>query len=100
MEEQAVPDSDVSVYGLRADMEKAGYNKLATSMALRELNQKNMLELYNAQSSYNYEEYSACRLTDDGVKWLLKNKGKFEFKISRAQKTLDIEEDFDDDLPF
>lgn len=99
-EEQTIPDTDVSLFGLKNDMNKIGYTNFATGTALRTLKSKGFITLYEAHSDWNNETFSACTLTSEGEEWLLKNQNKFEFKLKREENNEPETNDIEDDLPF
>jgi len=99
-EEQTIPDTDVSLFGLKNDMNKIGYTNFATGTALRTLKSKGFIIFYEAHSDWNNETYSACTLTDEGEEWLLKNQNEFEFKLKRDEGSGTDINDIEDDLPF
>lgn len=99
-EEQTIPNTDVSLYGLKNDMNEIGYTNFATGTAIRTLQYKGFIKLYDAQSDLNNGTFDACTLTDIGEAWLLKNQDKFEFKLKRKENSGTDINDIEDDLPF
>ena len=93
LENQITQDESVSIYSIKNDMDKAGFNSLAVSLAIRELQRKGFIETLK-ETDYNNNEFSACKLTETGEKWAIENQDFFEFKKSKPN-----EEDFPD-LPF
>jgi len=93
MENQISPDDNTSVYGLKNEMNKSGYNDIATSIGIRALVKYGMVETFKAVDDYNNgQEYSACRLTEKGENWILSNQDQFQFRKINTSS--------DDDLPF
>lgn len=79
MENQLTRDDSVSLYNIKNDMDKAGFNALAVSISVRELQSKGFLETFK-ESDYNNNEYVVCQLTELGEKWILDNQNLIEFK--------------------
>ncbi len=94
MENQLTREDTVSIYNIKKDMEKAGFNALAVSISIRELQSKGFIETFK-QSDYNDNEYVVCQLTELGEKWVLKNQDLMQFKNERKDEL-----GKDDDLPF
>ena len=97
MENQLSNEDTVSIYSLRNDMEKAGYNTIAVSISIRELARQGLIETLKEYSNYNNEEYIACKLTETGENWILSNQDKIEFRKPENQQEEITPED---DLPF
>ena len=77
-------------------MSKAGYTDIATSVGIRTLVLKNMIETFKEIDNWNNgQEYSVCRLTEIGENWILSNQEQLEFR--RAKTT---EQKNDNNLPF
>ena len=90
------PEDMVAIENVKNDMEGAGYNKLATSLGLRELRKRGFLNLITVNNDFGDYQYDAYKVTDDGVSWLLRNKEKLVLKSESKDKNMDVEED----LPF
>jgi hypothetical protein len=76
----------VSPYRVREDMEAAGFTRLATTMGIRSLLEKEMLattELYNDQG----DTYTAYQVTSKGMRWLFDNKDKVALRKQRSDKS-------------
>lgn len=85
----------ISTYTLKNEMDKAGYTNLATSIAIKTLLKKNMIETDVESDHYNNgEEYVVCRLTNKGENWILSNQEQFQFR-----KSVNIQEN-SNALPF
>lgn len=80
MERQTTPGDDVSIYLLKQDMDKAGYNPIATSVGLRTLTTKGMLATFSQFDPESGEEYTASRITEKGEQWVLQNLHLITFK--------------------
>ena len=76
---------------------KAGYNDIAVSIGLRQLKRKNYIQT-QLGSDYNGNEYPVCRLTQEGVNFVLKNTELFDLREPQeAENFIDLNAD---DLPF
>lgn len=93
MEKQLSPEDDLSVYELKDDMNKSGYTDIATSMGIRTLKAKSLIETFIATEDEFDRTYTACRLTKEGDAWLFENSDKIKFRIDES----DVESD---ELPF
>ena len=80
MENQLTSEDSVSIYSLKSDMDKAGFNTIATSISVRELQRKGLIETFKEYNDYNDQEYSACKLAASGVEWIMNNQDKIEFR--------------------
>lgn len=96
IENQLTDEDTVSVYSLKTDMDKAGFNSIAISISLRELKRKGLIETFKEYSDYNNQEYLACKLTEKGEQWILSNQDKIEFRKQPTSNSDNV----DDDLPF
>jgi nucleoside 2-deoxyribosyltransferase len=81
------PDDGISAYRVREDMDKAGFTKLATTLGLKALLDKEMLDTTKYQDS-DGEWFTAYRVTTNGMSWLFANQDKLTLKRD------------DDDVPF
>lgn len=94
MENNLSSENTFSLYMLRDEMHKAGYTDIATSIAVRTLTAKDMIEtLKTVDEYYNQGEYIACRILPAGENWIVQNQDKIEFRIKEQNN-------FDDNLPF
>jgi hypothetical protein len=82
------PHDGISAAQIRSDMAKAGFAKLAATLGIRALVDKEMLT-----SSQHYDGYLVYGLADRGMMWLLGNKDMLTLR-------LDDDVDDDDDVPF
>lgn len=96
MENQFSNEDSVSIYRLKDDMDKAGFNAIATSISIRELHRKGLIETFKEYSDFNQEEYLTCKLTENGENWVLSNQDKIEFRKQPKNGT----EQSPDTLPF
>lgn len=79
MENQLTQEDSVSLYNIKNDMDKAGFNALAVSISVRELQNKGFIETFK-ESDYHNNEYIACRLTVTGEKWIIENQSLMQFR--------------------
>ena len=70
--EQLTDEQTVSVYGLRNQMMKAGFNETATSIGLRLLQRKGFI-ITLIDSDFGGNDFNACKLTENGIEFILKN---------------------------
>lgn len=70
------PEDYASTYQIKRDMERSGFTKIATTLALKSLVQKELLT-YSRYSDYNGEHYFGYSFTDRGWEWVLTNQSKF-----------------------
>ena len=82
------PNDHASTFQIKRDMEASGFTKAATTLALRSLLQKGLLEIGQHEDPGG-DYYTGYKLTDQGWSWILGNKDKF---ILRKQAH--------DDIPF
>jgi hypothetical protein len=73
------PDDGISAYRVREDMEKAGFTKLATTLGLKALLNKGMLDTTQYQD-IDGEPFTAYRVIDKGMSWLFANQDKLTLK--------------------
>jgi len=79
MENQLTREDSVSLYNIRNDMDKAGFNALAVSISVRELQSKGFIDTFK-ESDYNNNEYIVCQLTALGEKWIIDNQNLLQFR--------------------
>ncbi len=72
-------DDGISTYRVREDMEKAGFTKLAATLGLKALLDKEMLEAFQRQD-YDREVFTAYRVTETGMAWLFANQDKLTLR--------------------
>ncbi|MBP5983419.1 MAG: hypothetical protein KA734_06830 [Fluviicola sp.] len=95
IENQLTSEDTVSVYSLKSDMDKAGFNAIAISLSIRELQRKGFIETFKEYSDFNNQEYLACKLTQSGEAWIMNNQDKIEFRKKKNNGT-----EIADDLPY
>lgn len=84
----------VSAWSIRQDIERAGYTRIAATIALTTLLRKGMIQDYVSED-INEEKYIAYSLTEKGMSWLLDNQHMFVLKDEKKQTEV-----VDDDIPF
>jgi hypothetical protein len=85
----SIPSDGIGAYSIREDMEKAGFTKLAATLGLTALLNKEILETFEAQE-WNIDPYTAYRVTPKGMSWLFSNRDILALR----------QDDDDDDVPF
>ena len=90
------PDGLVSAYIIRQDMEKSGFTRIATTLALTSLLRKRLVEASELQD-YQSDPYMAYRLEASGMDWLLKNQDHLVLR-QRAKEEPPVREA--EDVPF
>ena len=74
-EEVNDPEAVISTGIFRHNMERAGFTKLAGTLALKSLLDREMLEQFEDEN-YNGETYLVFKVTSKGMDWLFTNKEK------------------------
>lgn len=97
MENTISKDDYVSIYTLKLQMNKSGYTDVATSVGIRTLEKMKLLETFMQQDDLNnYQDFIACKLTENGENWVLDNQDKLEFRLD----PFSFDNDKDYELPF
>ena len=73
------PDDGISAYRVREDMEKAGFTKLAATLGLKALLDKEMLETFQDRD-FDNSVFNAYRVTEKGMAWLFANQDKITLR--------------------
>jgi nucleoside 2-deoxyribosyltransferase len=100
-------DDHIATSHIRREMESRGYTKLATTISLRSLVLKELIQ-GEMHSAYQSDDYYGYQLTEQGWKWMVENKSSFLLvkppaiperrpTPAKAPTTFD---DIDDDIPF
>lgn len=89
----------VSQYGVNSGMQAAGFNDLATRMALQELLDDGLISRHE-ESDFNGNQYNSYMITKKAVRWLQENIGSLNLHHQPDAKSEDEAERFDDDIPF
>ena len=72
-------ESGVSVWRLNDEMNKSGYNDIATSVGVMSLEKVKMIETLKL-NDLDGSQYTACKLTEKGKEWILTNQDRLEFR--------------------
>jgi hypothetical protein len=93
--------SGINFWTLAENMRKAGYLKVASSLAVSQLQSKEMIEVRRvAFENYDDNQFFA---TSTGEEWLLSNQNELNLKIHRTPNVDDLVQSTDitdDDIPF
>lgn len=92
------PSDRVGTYGIKEDMNRAGFTKIAVTLALTSLLRKGMIE-DTMDSDINGNEFFLYNISSKGMEWLLQNQDKLVLKVQKS-KAAQILEKIDDDIPF
>jgi hypothetical protein len=84
------PADVVPVYTIRTDIEKAGFTRIAVTLALAALLKKGLVSSRDLFSERDEASYSVYGITEDGMSWLMANQDKLVLR-NRAE---------DDEIPF
>lgn len=87
------PQGGISAYLIREDMGKAGFTKLAATLGLKALLDKDMLSTFE-DSDFDGSHFTAYRVTDKGMAWLFANQSTLA--LHRPSTASDER----DDIPF
>ncbi|MDQ3288660.1 MAG: nucleoside 2-deoxyribosyltransferase [Pseudomonadota bacterium] len=102
-QELVAPDGCIPVTSVRQDMERAGFTRLATTIAIRQLTDKGLLEQTTGHD-YDGDSYPAMAMTASGFSWLVNNRSTLALtkaKPPRKNTSSGFADDFaDDDIPF
>ena len=94
--EQITDEQSVSIYMLKDQMSKAGFNDTAMSIGIRMLQRKQLIETY-IDEDWNGNEFNACRLTPKGIDFILNNVDLFNVKQKDSSTSNRM---LTNDLPF
>jgi predicted transcriptional regulator len=97
-------DSDIdgiAMYNIANDMERIGFNKLATKVALTVLHKKGMVER-STKSDFDGSSFYVYDTTPFGEAYVLDNTSQIQFRLERTQihSTIRGADPRDDDIPF
>jgi hypothetical protein len=84
------PHDGISAFEIRSDMVRAGFTKIAATLGLKSLLNKDMLESFEDYNNIDYYSFIVYRVTEKGMAWLFTNKDML--MLSRNNN--------DDDVPF
>lgn len=88
------PESGISPYQIKNDMEKSGFTKFAATLAIKGLLEKSLISQAEIQE-WNSEPYQGYKFTESGWAWVLKNQEKFLLKKANPLDQFD-----DETIPF
>lgn len=80
------PDSHVSAWQMKRDMETSGFTALAATFAMRQLLQKNYIVQDRFYDPHSEESYTGFTLTDTGWDWVFSNKDRFILKKTKDEE--------------
>lgn len=98
-EDQYTDDDSIAISELVRAMEEAGYKKIATNVGVKVLKEKKLIEIFKKIDDRNQREWSACKLTKNGEKWILDNQKKLTFKIEDSND-YPVAPEPENDIPF
>lgn len=84
---QDTPDEYVSIWNIKEQMKRSGFNEIAYSICARKLLYKKFIEI-SLLNDYQGNEYNGISITDKGNEWILKNENKFSFGCNNASNSL------------
>jgi len=85
------PDDHAAAFQIKRDMECSGFTKIATTVAVKSLIQKELIS-YEHHSEFDGNTYVGYTLTDRGWAWVLENQDRFMLRRPIQQP--------EDDIPF
>ncbi|MCY7353577.1 MAG: nucleoside 2-deoxyribosyltransferase [Lysobacter sp.] len=95
-------EGSVTIESLKSDMERAGFTKLAATIAIKQLVNSGLL-VRTTSSDYDGNSYPAVSISKTGFDWLLKNKASLSLQKPKppARRSPAPRDDFtDEDIPF
>lgn len=85
------PEDDASMYQIKRDMEASGYTKIAATLAVKSLAQKQYIEYGARKDPETGEYYTGYWFTDKGWGWILSNQDRFVLnKPASKEKENDV----------
>jgi hypothetical protein len=85
MAERNSPDDGVGIWITKRNMDKAGFNELATNLAITSLVLMGFAENRQAHDPDNGESYSAVYLLEKGERWLIDNQERLALQLERTK---------------
>ncbi len=70
----------ISTFMLNKHMDKAGFNSFATTVSIKALERKGLIDLSKLYDEYGENEFIICRITEKGEEWVLQNQDKIHFR--------------------
>jgi len=95
-------DDGISMFTLKTQMDRAGFTKAATSLALTRLLKKKLISVEKQWDHHNEMNYLVATTTDEGLEWISQNQDRLVLTV----KTKNDDSDYtstgivDDDIPF
>lgn len=89
-ENQQSDEDDVSAWSIVNDMERVGYTKLATRIALTKLVRVDMISVRSIQEQHDEGSYYAYKVSDVGANYILNNVGKLELRRKSKAAELSV----------
>jgi hypothetical protein len=80
------PTDTVSTYMIRKDMERAGFTRIAVTLALAGLLAKDLVGSTSAYDEQSQEPYTIYRLTESGLSWLMSNQDQLTLQRAPADE--------------
>ncbi|HWB25936.1 MAG TPA: hypothetical protein VG738_10675 [Chitinophagaceae bacterium] len=87
LENQMTDEHKVSGIKLQRDMDAAGFTKVASNIAFRELKNKKFIEQLTAYSEEG-DAYTVFKLTQPGEDWIMKNQDQIQFTKAEPKHDL------------
>jgi hypothetical protein len=78
------PFDTVSPYKVQESMKRSGYTKMASTLALAGLKQKDLIEYEQESDDFGHSALM-CKISATGIEWILKNQDHFHLKISEPE---------------
>jgi hypothetical protein len=100
MSEIVSPHGGLSPWSIQQSMKLSGYRPIASTIALAGLQKKEMIEFYEDVDENNGRGFTACRLTDRGLSWMLDHQDEFRLRKETRIEALESSEIKDEDIPF
>jgi len=82
------PSDKVSLYLIRQDMEKSGFTKIATTLALTALLRKGFIGAAE-KTDFNSDPYTVYFVEEPGMEWILQNQERFVLRLEPRAKEED-----------
>jgi hypothetical protein len=97
-DETDAPNLPVSVHAIRNSMGRAGYRNVATNLAFRLLEQREMIRIAEVEDRYNEGSYPAATITEGGWLWIIANQSIVDLKTTPKSPARSA--GLSDDIPF
>jgi predicted transcriptional regulator/nucleoside 2-deoxyribosyltransferase len=92
------PSDKVGTYRIKEDMDRAGYTKIAVTLALTSLLRKGMIG-EETEMDENGNDFFLYTVSSKGMEWLLQNQTKLVLKVQNS-KAAQLLKKIDHDIPF